>query len=855
MASRSETARDRRFGSTAALRAAVAWLVLALLVCLPGCRGCSKSPEEREKEKQQAEEKAKKKKEEEVKPFEAGEPRALPTSSLFTGTCKPGHWLSQFWPDLKANLGDFQGEVQTEIVDRSLGRVHLEGMSCELTDHRPAALAKKQQKSLESFAWIPPEARNVNFRLTTAGGGATAIERSMMLRLMPSYQYFFIVLAPGSRFDYLNKRLNSIRFHRLHAESDSGPKFYEVVTMSPTKRPDLPTNSLYWTSIAYLLWDESDPASWDVDQQQALIDWLHWGGQIVVSGPAALEQLQGSFLRPYLPATVGKARTFDAKGLSEFQYWAGKYGDPPKPVRPWPGAELKKDPHADYLPYTNDAVIERRVGRGRIVVTAFRITGPEFTGWEGCDCFFNACLMRRGPREFFVDPTAVDEPVPLWTGKAYRDKSKQERTLADAKTNTSVRYFSRDGGAQWDDYSADVKAARGALSGGGNFNYGYQVTPRATAEVSLDDDFGPLPLDMEGAPGLGGWNDYGPVAAAAREALRQASGIIVPERSFIVWVVVGYICVLVPVNWLFFRLIGRVEWAWIAAPLIAIGCTVVVVHQAQLNIGFARSRNELAVIEMQPGYSRAHTTRYTALYTSLATWYDLQLNDPGGQILPFPQQRDKGTIIQRGLEKSIGEVACRRGDDTRLTGFHVDSNDKDYIHSEEMADFGGTVALRRDTEGFMQVTNGTKHPLENCHVIRNGKSGAERATIDRLDPGATVRLIFGSFTRRPEALTEFLTNKKGSDPNGELSDEGVRLIAMHVQEMRPDEVCLVASVADGKPGLTISPDARQFRQTALLVAHLDAGKLDDPEPDKRSKGTFPSDARPAANGPAETGVQ
>ena len=89
-----------------------------------------------------------------------------------------------------------------------------------------------------------------------------------------------------------------------------------------------------------------------------------------------------------------------------------------------------------------------------------------------------------------------------------------------------------------------------------------------------------------------------------RAALENATGITVPERSFIFWVVVGYICVLVPLNWLLFRLIGRVEWAWIAAPLIAIGCTVIVVHQAQLNIGFARSRNEIAVVEMQPGYSR-----------------------------------------------------------------------------------------------------------------------------------------------------------------------------------------------------------------------------------------------------------
>ena len=98
------------------------------------------------------------------------------------------------------------------------------------------------------------------------------------------------------------------------------------MTVSPNKRPALPSNALYWTSIAYLLWDDSDPALWDIDQQQALIDWLHWGGQIIVSGPDALGQLQNSFLRPYLPATVEKARTFKAEDLDDFKYWAGATG-------------------------------------------------------------------------------------------------------------------------------------------------------------------------------------------------------------------------------------------------------------------------------------------------------------------------------------------------------------------------------------------------------------------------------------------------------------------------------------------------------------------------------------------------
>ena len=115
-----------------------------------------------------------------------------------------------------------------------------------------------------------------------------------------------------------------------------------MLSLPATRRPSLPTNALYWTSIAYLLWDDFDPALWDVDQQRALIDWLHWGGQIIISGPEALEQLSSSFLRPYLPASVEKSRSFSAADLDELSYWAGQFGRPPKPLKPWPGAQLEE---------------------------------------------------------------------------------------------------------------------------------------------------------------------------------------------------------------------------------------------------------------------------------------------------------------------------------------------------------------------------------------------------------------------------------------------------------------------------------------------------------------------------------
>jgi len=794
-------------------------LLSLLMLCLPGCGGCHKMP--------QPEENAKKR-EKEKEPFEAQKPAVMPSPKDFSGLCKPGHWVSLVLPDVKANRGDFQGELQAQIVDRSDHKMPLLAVPFEMAMQRPAALAKEQPKSLESSIWIPPrqEARSVNLKLATGRGGLAVIERSMLLQSMPSYCYYFVVLSQAaSRYEYLDKKLASIHLHRSKADVDTGPKYYEVVSVSASRRPSLPSNALYWTSIAYLLWDDFDPAQWDVDQQRALIDWLHWGGQIIVSGPDALEQLHKSFLRPYLPATVAKSRTFLAEDLAELSYWAGEFGPPPKLVKSWPGADLKKDRHADYLPYTGDLLVERQVGRGRIVASAFRLTGSELTGWAGYDCFFNACLLRRPAREFWIDKESEELRFRWADGKVNSPR-------LDAAKMTAVRYFARDAGVEFKDYAGVVEAAQRTP-----YPTIAELLAEKTGKPVNDEDLSlaedgsdSIPFDKEVAPGLAAWNDFSPVAQAARAALAHAAGILVPERSFIVWVVAGYLCVLVPANWIVFRLLNRVEWAWIAAPLIAIGCTVVVIQQAQLNIGFARSRNEIAVIEMQPGYSRVHVARYTALYTSLATRYEFRLGDPGGQILPFPRVSSPEQF-EMLVWQTRGELVCRRSDDTQLTGFNVGSNVVDFVHSEEMVDFGGTVSLHRDSDGGLRVTNGTAQPLDDCRIIRGLSGGTDLARIGRLEPGATAVLKFKSYSRQGKAAVG--NRQQGSDPNGELSVEGIAEVALERQELRAGEICLVARVDGDVPGLTITPVARQARQAAILVAHLDAGRLPVPDSDTK----------------------
>ena len=231
---------------------------------------------------------------------------------------------------------------------------------------------------------------------------------------MPSYQYHFVVLArwPG-RYDYLDKSLDCIRLRPLRDSegwlSGQSIVYYRVVRGLPGKRPDLPSHALYWTSIACLLWDDAEPGLLDPEQQQALLDWLHWGGQIILSGPDTLDTLRGSFLEPYLPATAAGTRDLTAADLQPLQRWASNDGTskslrPLKPVKPWTGVKLQKHPAARFLPATDEEtcelLAERTIGRGRIVVSAFRLSGADLTEWPGWDGLFNSCLLRHPGRSF-----------------------------------------------------------------------------------------------------------------------------------------------------------------------------------------------------------------------------------------------------------------------------------------------------------------------------------------------------------------------------------------------------------------------------------------------------------------------
>jgi len=822
---------------TLGLRRSGGWLAglavcLAVVVLLPGCGGCRraavpKTPEDAEEALAQRQEKLRKP---ERKPdLEVGFPpkntpllacqphEPKPDRSWY----KPRHLTVATLP-AKSNHFDLVGDLETTVLDGRGDPIRLEGMPFTMSGLRPIALSKGRRKIIEPLLFVPGDepVAAISCRIRGRKGTGVDWQTRPILARMPAYQYHFVVLARLPELYGYVKDLDSLKAPTGLQGRDPVGAYYRIALLEAQGRVALPSRGLCWTSIAYVLWDDADPETLSLDQQLALLDWLHWGGQLIISGPDSLDTLRGSFLTEYLPVSSWPTRELTAADFDELnRRWTLPIHDSPgrplEPLKSWTGVELKKVSQARDVPGTGGLLVERRVGRGRVVVSAFRLGERTFKTWPSCDGFFNACLLGRPPRRFGIDE--VGDVNVAWADNP--------ALQLDPRRTCNLRYFARD---------AVEKFELPAVP-----NQGMMFGYRQESEDVFGSD-------------VASWNDFSSVANLARESLQRAAKIEIPERTFVVWVVAGYLVVLVPINWGLFRLLGRVEWAWVAAPGIAVICTLIVIRMARLDIGFARSATEIAVVELQSDYPRAHVTRYTALYTSLSTAYELYSEDPGAQILPLAGAGPSSESSSGGG----GKIEWCYGKDVGLRGFRVRSNLTGFTHTEQMVDLGGSLVLT--TSGFgATVANRTRYTVHGAGLMHKDEQGNVRtAWLGTLEPGASVEANFkrAALSDNGGSLWEAQRNRSKRTareaPEGELNLRALCELAEATSDvvrqgrgtvtnerlaLLPGEYRLVGWLDEEVPGLEIKPAAPQSRHAALVVAHLRYGFERDPKPDANTR--------------------
>ena len=271
-------------------------------------------------------------------------PKEQENQPIIRNAIKPGHWTGVL-VEAQANLFDFSGELVSEPRDNQQRLLDLEASPFSLVTARPAVLAKGQKKSLEAIFFSPPSSRlqpedagvfntanwNGNWlapsptrlstwiynQLRSPRRGVESQVTPEPLPHMPSFQYYLVVLArdPG-RYRYL-KVLTCINPPGEVAAVAEDAMYYRVLFPAPAAPLALPSQSLCWTSVSTIVWDDMPASLLTPDQQQAMIEWLNWGGNLVVSGPLSLDALRGTFLEEYLPAAASETTEYGAESLAE----------------------------------------------------------------------------------------------------------------------------------------------------------------------------------------------------------------------------------------------------------------------------------------------------------------------------------------------------------------------------------------------------------------------------------------------------------------------------------------------------------------------------------------------------------
>ena len=753
---------------------------------------------------------------------------------------KPGHW-AWITQEMQANQGDYEGYLRTAPVG-------LYDMPKAVVFQRGVRLLDEEQMRLSWPVFLPRETRMLDIELVRPDalrpdGGTQAPFLTM------SPQQMLVVILSDDPLPYdVWKRYQAV----VPATTDTTAQqavdrrsYYRLVVSQEPDEPNLPINPLTWTTISHVVWDGFDPNNLTVGEQSAMIDWLHWGGQLIIAGGAtqtlSLLADDESFLAGLLPGVPsGDDRTLgdaELQGLARAypppawkleiedqmlgaatmnfsigsQFTSGaaprdlsRY-KPPEPIKVPRGRSLflaGLDPVVDDAEWISDAdgqrfAIERRVGRGRITVLAFDPSDAILQNWKGYDTLVRRMILRR--------------PEDRWNPSNLNDNS-----MLGGLDLSWYRILGRDLAPAIEPVEPLAPPRQSAPS-------------MYRAEVIEDG----IPTEPVAA-----WLDSSGLPSRARDALVDASGIEIPGSRFVLRVILAYMVALVPLNWLVCRFVlRRRELAWALVPLLAFGFAAVVERAAAFDTGYDRACDEIDVLELQPGYLRGHLSRFAVLYSTGRESFSVEYpGNPSALALPL----NTGLAI-RGEQSTESTWQSTPG--PSMLDFRVEPRSLAMYRAEQMVPIDGPILLQGDDQGPLTVTNRLGLDLHDAVLIAAGDDPTDSnryIPIGSVVAGASVELpnLYESFVEAPN-----LGHGGENDPIDWVEAGPTFELLCNYRWGRPEDLGalrLVAWTADPFDGQQLEPEVDRHRGVTLVVAHLRYGA--PPAPDGAFYTTFNASA-------------
>ena len=845
-----------------------------LLLSISGCGGCSQKELEKSDSDGQ-----------EPRPIVIiVEPKPLPHGNEVNRVLvKPGH-VAEMQQEFRVGAQDVNGRIEGQTFSKSGQPLPVPGSRWSLNFTRDVSLPNRQTKQIDLRIFISPSLERdenstvpVNPDLRTmlidrSNGTPVISPRPTPTTPIPGHQYFFVVLSDHrDDYEYLSKS-DLVSWPSLEVWDGDLQAAYQLVLCNRNgDRWMLPSTFFGWTTTAFVIWDDIDPNTLNSTQKQAIIDWIHWGGQLIISGPGSMSRLTGSFLDPYLPlkesktlplvqdsldllnkswalreptssrlrprgqllpetpptettsSPFGGTTIFSTTGenseTDDYVFIIPQSTDPTDRIGPLPGRVIPTiqgtlTTESRWLPGADKLVCEKPVGRGRVVLSTIPLSEPLFTHWRSFPGFINATMLGRPPR--------------VWQENSFSSRMTWKHTPnqeGDSRLATRLRITTRDAvsGSVDDEilFKASTVKARTELK----WN---NVTKAGSVVSGWDGD----PIN-----GIGAWNSASSASNAAKSILRQAAGINVPKITTIMLLLLGYLVCMVPLNWFIFFLLGKLEWAWATVPIIALAGAGVVTYVGQLDIGFARSYTEVAVVEAFTDHPRAHVTRYSAIYSSLSTPYKLTLDSDSGLTVPMISR-------ERAISDSLVETVrfdYGSADGNFLYPLNILSNSTTFLHTEQMIELGGPIRFSTDdpTSANFKVENQSNFNWQAMAAVRRNSTGIlEAGWIGDLEAGTTQSADFSTAGMTQLANHwKWRARERRQSPEETLDDyrtqfsEMVRVLS-GLSSIRVGEIRILAFAPNSPGGLIVEPAAGSVLKHSVLVLHVRSGEYPPGEADQ-----------------------
>jgi len=274
----------------------------------------------------------------------------------------------------------------------------------------------------------------------------------------------------------------------------------------------------------------------------------------------------------------------------------------------------------------------------------------------------------------------------------------------------------------------DVIAAEAAYGRGVVTLVGFDPATQWIAEGSASDALWHRLLPQATGPALN------PLAIADDSqivfALQNLPSIDLPSIENLFILLLAYIALIGPINYLILRRLDKREWAWVTIPALVVVFAVGTFGLGATLKGSDVIVNQITVVRAAQGTGRGIGQAYIGIYSPSRRTFDVRI--PGGALLSNPTSLAQFGQTETPLDVLFGESS------SRLRNFEVGFGVLRGFRAEAPADAPEVDANLRLINGKLQgtVTNHSDMALENVAVVFSG--GA--AVLPTLDAGQSKEI-------------------------------------------------------------------------------------------------------------------